>query len=117
MSKYTGRIHLYSCILGTESRPQPLFENFRPEELESLDYHLANDNKKAALQIFEDKPAYRHALHAFIKDWNKLRPIEKRKLMGKTLQLPLYIELCFLGENIKHNTVVCRCKVLFILLA
>ncbi|XP_065878162.1 uncharacterized protein [Euphorbia lathyris] len=104
VSKYTGRIHLYSCIPGADSRPQPLFENFRPEELESLDYPVVNNNKKTALKTFEDKPAYRHALHAFIGEWNRLRPIEKRKLMGKTLQLPLSIELCFLGENIKHTT-------------
>ncbi|WCJ35882.1 SWI/SNF-related matrix-associated actin-dependent regulator of chromatin subfamily A-like protein 1 [Euphorbia peplus] len=92
VSKYTGRIHLYSCIMGTDSRPQPLFENFRLEELESRN-----------CPTLVGRPAYSHALHAFVDEWNKLRPIEKRKLMGKTLQLPLSIELCILGENVKHN--------------
>ncbi|XP_015571924.1 DNA annealing helicase and endonuclease ZRANB3 [Ricinus communis] len=104
VSKYTGRIHLYSCILGTDPRPQPLFENFRPEEIESFNSLVANNNNESATKPFKGIPPYRHALLAFIKEWNKLRPIERRKLVGKTLQLPLSIELCYLNENINHST-------------
>ena len=91
VSQYTGRIHLYSCIPGIDSRPRPLFENFRPEELESPNLN----------------PAYRHALLEFVSDWNNLRPIDRSKLLVKPLQLPLSIELCYLKENLNHNTGVC----------
>ncbi|KAG8652420.1 hypothetical protein MANES_06G087800v8 [Manihot esculenta] len=104
VSKYTGRIHLYSCIPGTDSRPQPLFENFRPEELESLNSSVADDDKEITSRSLKVNPAYRHALLAFINEWNKLRPIERRKLVGKSLQLPLDIELSYLNENINHST-------------
>ncbi|CAK7323249.1 unnamed protein product [Dovyalis caffra] len=103
VSKYTGRIHLYSCILGTDSRPQPLFENFRPEELEFLNSPAVNDNKEASFKFLEENPVYRHALLTFIKEWNALRPIERRKLLGKTLQLPLHVELCYLNESANHK--------------
>ncbi|XP_052180082.1 uncharacterized protein LOC127793271 isoform X4 [Diospyros lotus] len=88
VSQYTGRIHLYSCIPGIDSRPRPLFENFRLEELESPNLN----------------PAYRHALLEFVSDWNNLRPIDRSKLLVKPLQLPLSIELCYLKENLNHNT-------------
>ncbi|XVF50048.1 hypothetical protein PTKIN_Ptkin04bG0063400 [Pterospermum kingtungense] len=103
VSQYTGRIHLYLCIPGTDLRPRPLFENVRPEEIESEDA-LANDNKVTDSKYFKDNPAYRHALSTFIKEWNKLRPIEQRKLRGKPLQLPLYVELCYLKESVNHNS-------------
>ncbi|KDP31309.1 hypothetical protein JCGZ_11685 [Jatropha curcas] len=106
VSKYTGRIHLYSCSLGTDSRPQPLFENFRPEELESLNSAPANDNKETTTRSFKSNPACSRALLAFINEWNSLRPIERRKLVGKTLQLPISIELCYLNENINHGSEV-----------
>lgn len=107
MSKYTERIHLYSCILGADPRPQPLFENFRPEELESLNSLAANDTKEVVSNFIKGNPFYRDALLAFINEWNDLKPIERRKLCGKALQLPLSVELCYLNEAINHNTVVC----------
>ncbi|KAJ4713121.1 DNA annealing helicase and endonuclease ZRANB3 [Melia azedarach] len=91
VSQYTGRIHLYSCIPGNDSRPRPLFQSFRPEEL---------DNKERISQYLKENPAYRHAILAFISDWNMLRPIEQTKLLGKPLQLPLSVELCYLKETI-----------------
>ncbi|OMO51229.1 SNF2-related protein [Corchorus capsularis] len=96
VSQYTGRIHLYSCIPGTDLRPRPLFENFRPEEIDTED-GLVTDN--------EETVSKRHALRAFINEWNKLRPIEQRKLRGKPLQLPLSIELCYLKESVNHDSV------------
>ncbi|KAE8731957.1 hypothetical protein F3Y22_tig00002338pilonHSYRG00223 [Hibiscus syriacus] len=103
VSQYTGRIHLYSCIPGKDLRPVPLFENFRQEEIE-LENALASDNKDTVCKYFKVNPAYRHALLAFIDEWNKLRPIEQRKLRGKPLQLPLSVELCYLKESINHNS-------------
>ncbi|KAJ6375483.1 hypothetical protein OIU77_000466 [Salix suchowensis] len=100
VSKYTGRIHLYSCILGKDSRPQPLYENFQPEELESL---ASNDSKETDFKFLKQNPVSRHALLSFIKEWNALRPIERRKLCGKTLQLPLHVELCYLNESTNHR--------------
>ncbi|EOY21978.1 SNF2 domain-containing protein / helicase domain-containing protein / HNH endonuclease domain-containing protein, putative isoform 1 [Theobroma cacao] len=102
VSQYTGRIHLYSCIPGTDLRPRPLFQNFRPEEIESEDA-LTSDNKETVSKYFKDNPAYRHALWVFVNDWNKLRPIEQRKLHGKPLQLPLSVELWYLKESINHD--------------
>lgn len=107
VSKYTGRIHLYSCILGKDSRPQPLYENFQPEELESLNLLAANDSKETDLKFLKGNPVSRHALLSFIKEWNALRPIERRKLRGKTLQLPLRVELCYLNESTNHKIGVC----------
>lgn len=104
VSKYTGRIHLYSCILGKDSRPQPLYENFQPEELESLNLLAANDSKETDFKFLKGNPVSRqHALLSFIKEWNALRPIERRKLRGKTLQLPLRVELCYLNESTNHK--------------
>ncbi|KAL5544566.1 hypothetical protein UlMin_008350 [Ulmus minor] len=101
VSQYTGRIHLYSCILGADSRPRPLFENFRTDELESLDSSVGDDKKEMAFN--SSNPAFRNAILAFSKEWNSLRPIEQKKLLGKPLQLPLTVELCYLNEGINHN--------------
>ncbi|KAH1126757.1 hypothetical protein AAZX31_06G189900 [Glycine max] len=109
VSPYTGRIHLYTCILGTDKRPQPLHENFRSEELELLssvadDEKQAHDEKqKTEFVTVKDNPAYRHALMAFAEEWKNLRSIERRKLLGKPLQLPLAVELCYLSESNNHN--------------
>ncbi|KAG5223509.1 DNA annealing helicase and endonuclease ZRANB [Salix suchowensis] len=89
VSKYTGRIHLYSCILGKDSRPQPLYEN--------------SNQKNSNFKFLTQNPVSRHALLSFIKEWNALRPIERRKLCGKTLQLPLHVELCYLNESTNHR--------------
>ncbi|KAL4633575.1 hypothetical protein ACB092_04G132100 [Castanea dentata] len=100
VSQYTGRIHLYSCIPGTDLRPRPLFENFRREELDSLNSQAA-ENKKGA--TIKGNPSYRHILMAFVNEWNNLRPIDRRKLVGKPLQLPLAVELGYLSEGVNHN--------------
>ncbi|XP_059641491.1 uncharacterized protein LOC132283544 [Cornus florida] len=102
VSQYTGRIHLYSCIPGVDARPRPLFENFRPEELESQNLPADND-KKVPYKSIKDNPAYRHALVAFCSEWNSLRPIVQKKLLAKPLQLPLSIELCYLNESLNHD--------------
>lgn len=106
VSRYTGRIHLYSCMPGTDSRPKPLFESFHPEELELLGSWI-NDDNKTVCRSLQDKSDSRNALMAFIDDWNKLRPIEQQKLLGRPLQLPLSVELQILKESINHNTGVC----------
>ncbi|KAK7304668.1 hypothetical protein VNO77_42553 [Canavalia gladiata] len=103
VSSYTGRIHLYTCILGTDKRPQPLYENFRPEELELLSSVADEEKQKMEFVSVKDNPAYRHALLAFTEEWKNLRSIERRKLLGKPLQLPLTVELCYLNESNNHN--------------
>ncbi|KAI3717739.1 hypothetical protein L1987_69532 [Smallanthus sonchifolius] len=100
VSKYTGRIHLYSCIHGMETRPTPLFKNFRPEELDTKNPSV--DDKKFSPKSIKDNSKYRHALVSFVKEWNSLRPIEQSKLFNKPLQLPLAVELC-LNESQNHD--------------
>jgi hypothetical protein len=70
--------------LGKNSRPQPLYENFQPEELESLNLLAANDSKEIDFKFLKGNPVSRHAFLSFIKKWNALRPIKRRKLHGKT---------------------------------
>ncbi|KAF7806233.1 DNA annealing helicase and endonuclease ZRANB3 [Senna tora] len=102
VSSYTGRVHLYTCTLGTDTRPRPLSKNFRPEELELLSSLAADDERIKDISI-KDKPIYMHALLEFSNEWKKLRPIERKKLLGKPLQLPLAVELCYLSESNSHN--------------
>ncbi|RHN66007.1 putative calcium/calmodulin-dependent protein kinase chromatin remodeling SNF2 family [Medicago truncatula] len=105
VSPYTGRIHLYTCILGKDARPQPLYENFRPEDLELLSPADADADEKRCIESasVKDNPAYRNALLDFSNEWKNLRPIERNKLLGKPLQLPLAVELCYLSESTNHN--------------
>ncbi|KAK4841748.1 hypothetical protein QYF36_009801 [Acer negundo] len=104
VSQYTGRIHLYSCIPGIDLRPRPLYENFQPEDLELRHSPAAFDNKEGTSESLKDNPAYRDAILAFVSEWSKLRPIERSKLLGKPLQLPLSVELCYLKETINHSS-------------
>ncbi|KAL0335549.1 UNVERIFIED_CONTAM: DNA annealing helicase and endonuclease ZRANB3 [Sesamum radiatum] len=101
VSRHTGRIHLYSCTPGTDSRPRSLFENLRQEEVECC--ALPEGSDKMCTKSIADNPLYREALMAFINEWKKLRPIEKRKLTNKPLQLPLSCELCYLNESLNHD--------------
>ncbi|CAA0825820.1 SNF2 domain-containing protein / helicase domain-containing protein / HNH endonuclease domain-containing protein, partial [Striga hermonthica] len=101
VSQHTGRIHLYSCIPETNSRPTPLFKNFRQEEIEC--HSVAEINEKTGDKSPEDISLYIGALMDFIKEWKELRPIEKKKLMNKPLQLPLSYELCYLNESSTHD--------------
>lgn len=94
MSQNTGRIHLYSCIPGKDPRPRPHFQNFRPEEIEA-----SNPSPESNT----DDPVHVLAILEFMKEWKSLRPIEKRKLVGKPLQLPLSLELSYLSESTSHD--------------
>ncbi|KAJ8753085.1 hypothetical protein K2173_012458 [Erythroxylum novogranatense] len=60
-------------------------------------------NKVTIYTIFKGNPDYKLAILTFFSEWDKLGPIEKRKLRGKTLQLSLSIELQYLNESINHN--------------
>ncbi|XP_043725363.1 DNA annealing helicase and endonuclease ZRANB3 isoform X2 [Telopea speciosissima] len=104
VSQYTGRIHLYSCVSGRDPRPKPLFQNFRPEELESLNFSVVGINKGRAPKFIQENPTYRDILLAFITEWNGLTPFQQKKLLGKPLQLPLSLELCYLKEGINHGS-------------
>lgn len=105
MSKHTGRIHLYNCTPGTNCRPTPLFKNFRPEEVDCRS--IAEENEKTSNEPVEDNSFYMEGLMVFIQEWKDLRPIEKRKLLNKPLQLPLSNELCYLSESLNHENGVC----------
>lgn len=102
VSQYTGRIHLYSCIPGIDSRPKPLFKNFRPEEV-ALKLPPLKEVEKTACNNINDDMSCQYALAEFLKEWRKLSAIERRKLIGKALQLPLCVELSYLNENLNHN--------------
>lgn len=106
VSPYTGRIHLYTCNPGTDVRPQPLYESFRPEDLELLSPSDADEKWDIESASVKDNPAYRNALLDFANEWKNLRSIERRKLLGKPLQLPLAVELCYLSESNNHNSKV-----------
>ncbi|KAK1679074.1 hypothetical protein QYE76_039922 [Lolium multiflorum] len=102
VSHHTGRIHLYICVPGHDSRPRPLFQNFLPEEVESpLGF---SSGKKASGQLLKSNPAFCSMFKAFVKEWLALRPFDQRQLLGKPLQLPLSLELCYLKNSINHNT-------------
>ncbi|CAL5083902.1 unnamed protein product [Urochloa decumbens] len=102
VSRHTGRIHLYSCVPGHDSRPKPLFENFLPEELHSPS--CSSSDVKARTLLLKKIPAFCNVFKAFIKEWLALRPIDQSRLLGKPLQLPLSLELCFLRDSINHST-------------
>ncbi|XP_015071058.1 DNA annealing helicase and endonuclease ZRANB3 [Solanum pennellii] len=102
VSQYTGRIHLYSCIPGIDSRPKPLFKNFRPEEV-SLQLPPPKEVEKTAYNNINEDMSCQYALAEFLKQWSKLSAVERRKLIGKPLQLPLCVELSYLNENLNHD--------------
>ncbi|KAJ1291737.1 hypothetical protein BS78_02G339000 [Paspalum vaginatum] len=102
VSRHTGRIHLYSCVLGHDSRPKPLFENFLPEELNSPLCPSSHVETRALL--LKKMPAFCNVFKAFIREWLALRPIDQSRLLGKPLQLPLSLELCFLKDSINHSS-------------
>ncbi|KAF8668647.1 hypothetical protein HU200_051823 [Digitaria exilis] len=102
VSRHTGRIHLYSCVPGHYSRPKPLLENFLPEELNSPS--CSSSDVKARTLLLKKIPAFCNVFKAFIKEWLALRPIDRSRLLGKPLQLPLSLELCFLKDSINHST-------------
>lgn len=103
VSQNTGRIHLYSCIPGKDPRPRPHFQNFRPEEIEASNPSQGTTKEKNPESITDD-PVHVLAILEFMKEWKSLRPIEKRKLLGKPLQLPLSLELSYLSESTSHNS-------------
>ncbi|KAJ8643977.1 hypothetical protein MRB53_005725 [Persea americana] len=103
VSHYTGRIHLYACIPGKDSRPRPLFENFRPEELDSLISSATDMDNEISTKLIKKNPAYHSVFVTFVNEWNDLKPIERNKLLGKPLQLPLSLELYYLKESVNHE--------------
>ncbi|KAI3976769.1 hypothetical protein MKX01_008627 [Papaver californicum] len=104
ISQYTGRIHLYTCIPEKDSRPRLLCINFRPEEIGSLNFSAADINKKTDGEFMMENEACQNILQEFMKEWNGLRPIDQKKLLGKPLQLPLTSELWYLKESINHGS-------------
>ncbi|WOK92310.1 DNA annealing helicase and endonuclease ZRANB3 isoform X2 [Canna indica] len=102
VSQYTGRVHLHIWIPGKDSRPRPLFENFRPEELKSI-VSAGYTCKDESSETLKRNPAYWNIFEKFFEEWNSLRPIERNKLLGKPVQLPLIAELCYLKESNNHG--------------
>ncbi|KAF3323361.1 DNA annealing helicase and endonuclease ZRANB3 [Carex littledalei] len=101
VSQHTGRIHLYVCVPERDSRPRPLYENLRPEELESP---ISSGKGLITTLLLKSDTKFHHVLLKFLSEWGNLRPIERNKLLGKPLQLPLSIELCYLKESINHSS-------------
>lgn len=102
MSQYTERIHLYICTPESEYRPRPLFKSFRLEELDAKSSVIMNND----VAEVDESCSYTEVLLMFINQWKKLRPIQRRKLLGKPLQLPLAVELCYLKEGVNHDNLV-----------
>ncbi|CAN6470106.1 unnamed protein product [Victoria cruziana] len=103
ISHNTGRIHLYACGKGKDLRPKLLCENFRPEEIElQVKPSLETDHGTVEKSTIHN-PGYQGQILAFMKEWNDLRPIERSKLRGKPLQLPLSMELWFLKETVNYG--------------
>ncbi|ONK60093.1 uncharacterized protein A4U43_C08F14100 [Asparagus officinalis] len=104
VSQYTGRIHLYICVPGKDSRPRPLFVNFRQEDLESMTITDSDTRNETTKSLLKENPAFVKTVQSFSNEWNGLRPIQQNKLLGKPLQLPLSVELCYLKESINHGS-------------
>jgi len=98
---------LYSCVPGHDLRPQTLFEKFLPKEINSP--LCSPSDVKTRTLLLKKIPAFCNVFKAFIKEWMALRPIDQNKLLGKPLQLPLSLELCFLKDSINHSTEVWTC--------
>uniref|UniRef100_A0A803M0X5 DNA annealing helicase and endonuclease ZRANB3 n=1 Tax=Chenopodium quinoa TaxID=63459 RepID=A0A803M0X5_CHEQI len=86
VSQYTGRVHLCTCDLAEDSAPRSLSENFRLEEISA-------DPSEWSSVFIKENPTCQLAIVSFINEWKNLKHIEKKKLFGKPLQLPLAIEL------------------------
>lgn len=95
---------MYACVSGIDTRPRPLFQNFHPEELESAVLDSLEQSGNAVMEFIKENISCKDLLVQFFKEWNSLRPIERNKLYGKPLQLPLELELCYLKESINHGT-------------
>eukprot|EP01018_Ginkgo_biloba_P023300 Gb_30392 [translate_table: standard] len=91
VSPNTGRIHLYVCVFDKDLRPRQLEENFRPEDLESFD--ISESAKRSLPKCMHESLPHREIAVNFIKEWNSLRPVERNKLFGRPLRLPLCREL------------------------
>lgn len=63
-----------------------------------------------------ENPSYREIFQKFIEEWSNLRPIDRNKLLGKPLQLPLDLELCYLKEATNHGREVCICQIIVMFL-
>ncbi|XP_057831961.2 uncharacterized protein LOC131042656 isoform X2 [Cryptomeria japonica] len=102
VSANTGRIHLYVCITNQDSRPRKLELNFRPEDFESS---ITVDalGKSSLPKCLSTDSAHREIVLTFIKEWNDLRPIERNKLFGRPLRLPLSLELSCIKYEPNHG--------------
>lgn len=70
-------------------------------------HHVLPVKLKQGLCSWKKIPAFCNVFRAFIKEWLALRPIDQSRLLGKPLQLPLSLELCFLKDSVNHSTEVC----------
>ncbi|XP_057517108.1 uncharacterized protein LOC130798224 [Amaranthus tricolor] len=97
VSQYTGRVHLCTYPPGEDSTPISLLENFRLED-------ISTDSTAWAPVFIKRNPACQTAILRFINEWKNLKPIEKKKLSNKPLQLPLAIELLRLCGSDSHDS-------------
>lgn len=69
----------------------------------------ADDMKnETAHYLLKKNPGCCKIFQTFSNEWNGLRPIQQNKLLGKPLQLPLSLELCYLKESPNHESGVCH---------
>ncbi|MCO5608942.1 hypothetical protein L7F22_063160 [Adiantum nelumboides] len=100
VSTNTGRIHIYTRSDSDGFRPKPLQVNFLPEDLEHLNDPSESNRSRNVLDCFDKSPSNLKCATDFLQQWNSLRPVDQKSLLGRPLQLPLAFELdCNKADN------------------
>ncbi|KAI5067217.1 hypothetical protein GOP47_0017745 [Adiantum capillus-veneris] len=101
VSANTGRIHIYTRSGSDGFRPKPLHVNFLPEDIEDLnDPSQSKGRSRNIPDCLRESPANLRCAADFLQQWNSLRPVDQKSLLGRPLQLPLAFELeCSKADN------------------
>ncbi|EFJ17354.1 hypothetical protein SELMODRAFT_233770 [Selaginella moellendorffii] len=89
VSSNTGRVHLYKKSLEEPPVVTALSENFKPEDLEKLEQIPSTERNLLLPTCLLENTSLVDASMAFIREWKTLRPVHRKRLYGRPLQLPL----------------------------